>query len=176
MGDRRNEGLWKAAMAVLEGFEGDQGSRAGAEERPSDKDHDSAADTRHAKAMGVDLPKPPSKPLSSINLLYRSLPRSRLQKERERRQRHDMIQSLSRNPNYADDTEKDDEPDEKVVVDDAELEDEELDEFEALEPSIRLERVLKYLRDKHQYCFWCKYQYPDTEMEGCPGPAEDDHD
>jgi len=34
----------------------------------------------------------------------------------------------------------------------------------------RLDRLVKYLREKWHHCFWCKLRYPDELMEGCPGP------
>lgn len=55
-------------------------------------------------------------------------------------------------------------------------EDPELDEFNALEPPERLHRLVMYLRERHWYCFWCKYRYDTREMEGCPGITEEDHD
>jgi len=42
----------------------------------------------------------------------------------------------------------------------------------------RLAEVIKYLRSKHHYCFWCGAQYKSAEEMGeqCPGTEEDDHD
>ncbi|KAI5120514.1 hypothetical protein M0805_000099 [Coniferiporia weirii] len=42
----------------------------------------------------------------------------------------------------------------------------------------RLERVIRYLREKYYYCFWCVTQYNDREdLDGnCPGVDEDAHD
>lgn len=54
--------------------------------------------------------------------------------------------------------------------------DEELDEFDALEPHERLQQVVDWMRQNRRYCFWCKFKYPDDELEGCPGPTEEDHD
>jgi len=54
-------------------------------------------------------------------------------------------------------------------------EDEELAEFEALSFAERLGKVVDYLRKEYRYCFWCKYQYEDEGMEGCPGTDEDSH-
>ncbi|KAH7162761.1 hypothetical protein B0J13DRAFT_18878 [Dactylonectria estremocensis] len=124
-----------------------------------------------------------SRPLKSIPVLYRSLARHREEKERDRRMRYDLEQSLSRLPTYEDDSEDDD--DKKAMgkghtifatAEDLDEEDEELDEFNALEIEERLKRVLEHLRKKHRYCFWCKMAYPDSEMEGCPGLTEEDHD
>ncbi|CAN8099136.1 unnamed protein product [Discula destructiva] len=63
-----------------------------------------------------------------------------------------------------------------MPVDDLDEEDEELDEWEALEVDERLERLVGYLRTEYRYCFWCKFAYPDEGMEGCPGLTEEEHD
>ncbi|KAF4343411.1 coiled-coil domain protein [Fusarium beomiforme] len=124
-----------------------------------------------------------SRPLKSIPILYRGLVRYREEVDRDRRMRYDLEQSLSRLPTYEDDQE---DADDKrafgkgntvyATVEDLDEEDEELDQFNELEIGERLKRVLEYLRDKHQYCFWCKMAYPDVDMEGCPGLTEEDHD
>ncbi|KAG7435966.1 G patch domain-containing protein 11 [Fusarium oxysporum f. sp. raphani] len=97
--------------------------------------------------------------------------------------RYDLEQSLSRLPTYEDDQE--DADDKRALgkghtvyatAEDLDEEDEELDQFNELEIGERLKSVLEYLREKHQYCFWCKMAYPDAEMEGCPGLTEEDHD
>ena len=59
---------------------------------------------------------------------------------------------------------------------DVEEEDEELDAFLSLDGKERLRTLVEYLREQHQYCFWCKFKYDDETMEGCPGLEEDDHD
>ncbi|KAH7172354.1 Nop14-like family-domain-containing protein [Fusarium sp. MPI-SDFR-AT-0072] len=109
--------------------------------------------------------------------------RHREEVERDRRMRHDLEQSLSRLPTYEDDQE--DADDKRALgkghtvyatAEDLDEEDEELDQFNELEIGERLNSVLEYLREKHQYCFWCKMAYPDAEMEGCPGLTEEDHD
>ncbi|EJP67039.1 G-patch domain-containing protein [Beauveria bassiana ARSEF 2860] len=124
-----------------------------------------------------------AKPLKSVPILYRGLVRHREEKERDRRMRHDLEQSLSRLPMYE---EEDDDPDYKTalgkpgaiytVAEDLDEEDAELDQFNALDVRERLERLLKHLREQHRYCFWCKMVYPDAEMDGCPGLTEEDHD
>ncbi|EGU81827.1 hypothetical protein FOXB_07622 [Fusarium oxysporum f. sp. conglutinans Fo5176] len=109
--------------------------------------------------------------------------RHREEVERDRRMRYDLEQSLSRLPTYEDDQE--DADDKRALgkghtvyatAEDLDEEDEELDQFNELEIGERLKSVLEYLREKHQYCFWCKMAYPDAEMEGCPGLTEEDHD
>lgn len=115
-----------------------------------------------------------------VNVLYRGLVRQRREEERVRRARYDLHQSLSRSAAYeADEGEEDqdrlawgrEEEDEG-----GEDGDEELEAFEALPLEERLERVVGYLREKYWYCFWCKSQYDDADMEGCPGMTEGDHD
>ena len=97
--------------------------------------------------------------------------------------RYDLQQSLSRLPTYDDpDEDKDDKRAlgkdvvHHTLVEDLEEEDSEPDEFNALDPAERLEKLVEYLRTEYHYCFWCKYTYPDKEMEGCPGLTEEDHD
>lgn len=124
-----------------------------------------------------------SRPLKSINVLWRGLVRAREEAERDRRMRYDLEQSLSRLPTYNDEDE--DEDDRKALgktrtvyetADDLDEEDPELDEFNGLDVEERLQRVVAYLRKEYRYCFWCKFTYPDESMEGCPGVTEEDHD
>jgi len=133
----------------------------------------------------LDQPLPPKvvpkRPYSSINVLWRGLVRHRLMKERERRMRYDLHQSLSRLPTY-NDPDEDEQYKQALGKEEEEIEEEdtELDEFAALEPAERLAKLLDYLRTKYHYCFWCKFQYHDETMEDdgakCPGLTEDDHD
>jgi Domain of unknown function (DUF4187)/G-patch domain len=122
------------------------------------------------------------KPLSSVNVLWRGLARHRLEKERDRRMRYDLQQSLSRLPTYED---FDDDDGEKqalgrdgtvILVEELEADDPELEEFNDLSSEDKLNKLVVYLRETYQYCFWCKYQYPDPALEGCPGLREEDHD
>lgn len=124
-----------------------------------------------------------SRPLKSVNVLWRGLVRAREEAERDRRMRRDLEQSLSRLPTYEDEDE--DEDDKRAlgksktvyeVAEDLDEEDPELDEFNALEPEEQLRRLVEHLRKEHHYCFWCKFTYPDESMEGCPGLTEADHD
>lgn len=124
-----------------------------------------------------------SRPLKSVNVLYRGLVKHRQEQERSRRMRHDLEQSLSRLPTYEDDDEDNDYKKalgktvtQYVEADDLDEADPELDEFDALQPGERLEKVLSHLRKDYWYCFWCKMKYPHADMEGCPGPTEEDHD
>ncbi|KAF3075184.1 G patch domain-containing protein 11 [Trichoderma lentiforme] len=155
-------------------------------ERLDDEKAGSDPNEHSSSEEEASTPKPKplsSRPLKSIPVLYRGLIRHREEKERDRRMRYDLEQSLSRLPTYENDEE--DEDDKKALgkkqviystADDLDEEDEELDEFNALEPGTRLSRLVMYLRETHHYCFWCKMAYLDAEMDGCPGITEEDHD
>ncbi|KAI4173098.1 MAG: hypothetical protein LQ343_003208 [Gyalolechia ehrenbergii] len=157
--EKRLEGLCWGAMKVLEGFE--------SEDAESSKVQDEEGGAAERK-------KP--RPTKQINLLWRWLVRDRQERERERRMRYDLHQSLSRNAAYDDPDE--DKQDKQALGDEeeeVEEEDPELEEFNVLEPAERLRKMVEYLREKWKYCFWCKFQYPDEAMEGCPGLTEDEH-
>jgi len=123
-----------------------------------------------------------SKPLRGVNVLWRGLVKGRLEKERDKRMRYDLQQSLSRLPTYDDpDEDKEDQialgkKESEVVDGELDEDDEELQEFDALPVQEKLGRLVGYLRERWNYCFWCKYRYPDKEMEGCPGRTEEEHD
>jgi hypothetical protein len=133
------------------------------------------------KVNGVER-KISTKPLKQINILWRGLVRRREEKERDRRMRYDLQQSLSRLPTYDEDEDKEDkhalgkDSTRYNLVEDLEEEDPELDEFSALAPAEKLQKLVIYLREEYNYCFWCKFTYSNKEMEGCPGPTEEDHD
>ena len=116
-------------------------------------------------------------PVKKLNVVWRGVVRERREKERERRARYDLHQSLSRGAAY-EDPEEDEQDRQALVKEEEEMEedDEELDEFLGLEGKERLRRLVECLRQEHQYCFWCKSKYEDEKMEGCPGLEEDDHD
>lgn len=162
--DRRLEGQMWGAMRVLEGFDMD-----GLPDQEKDKNGDAGGEEQKVDAKHI--------PLRSVNVLWRPLLKQRLDKERDRRMRYDMEQSLSRSRQYDDpEAEKDDYlAFGTEVVDDLEEEDKELEEYEALTAGDRLEKLLSHLREKYHYCFWCKYRYEDESMDGCPGPGEDEH-
>ena len=116
-------------------------------------------------------------PAKETNLLWRGLVRARREKERERRARFDLHQSLSRIATHEDPEEE--EQDRQAwgnEVEEVEEDDQELDDFLGLEGRERLSKLVEYLRQEHQYCFWCKFKYEDARMDGCPGLEEDDHD
>lgn len=156
--EKRSEGMWYGAMKILETFEEDGDKKDDEARKPNQADKDDST----------------KRPLNSMNVLYRPLVRDRLAKERERRARYDLTQSLSRNEEY---TEED--ADDKLAlsseVQDLDEEDAELEEYEGLPIAERLDKVIKHLREKYWYCFWCKYRYEDEGMEDCPGLTEDEH-
>ncbi|TGJ78153.1 hypothetical protein E0Z10_g10607 [Xylaria hypoxylon] len=125
-----------------------------------------------------------TRPLKSIPVVWRGLVHTREEAERDRRIKHDLQQtSTPRLPTYEDDLEDEDDKTAMgktqtsyALVEDLDEEDLELDEFNALEADVRLQRLVEHLRKEHSYCFWCKFEYPDDTMEGCPGLAEEDHD
>ncbi|KAL8387670.1 hypothetical protein RB595_009750 [Gaeumannomyces hyphopodioides] len=167
----RKERQLHAAQKVAERMEED-------EEQGREEEEETEEEPRSAA-------RPPARgrPLKSINVLWRGLVRAREEAERDRRMRHDMLQSLSRLPTYEDDDE--DEDDKRalgksstayVTADDLDEDDTELQEFNSRDVDDRLQAVVGHLRDAHSYCFWCKYAYLDEQMEGCPGKTEEDHD
>ena len=162
--ERRAEGMWWGAMKVLEGLEDGVGKDGNCNEEDIES------------ADRVEMNDRRKKPTKTINLLFRPLIRDRVKKERERRMRYDLHQSLTRNPKY-DDPEEDEQDKLAFGSEEEELEenDEELEDYLTLEPAERLEKVVIELRAEWSYCFWCKHQYEDKQMEGCPGGDEDSH-
>lgn len=157
--ERRCEGLVWGAMKVAEGLDGEGGKE------------DGEAGVNGGASTGTAKSRP--------NVLWRQLVRSRDERDRERRMRHEVHDSLSKLPRLADPEE---DPDDKLAygneVEELEevQEDPELDEFWALESAEKLQRIVEYLRTTYNYCFWCKFRYPDATMEGCPGVTEEEHD
>ena len=160
-------------------------------EKKAERDLDSAQRTAERlsekEAEEKGRPESGEKPLKDVNVLWRSRVRRRVEIQREKQQRRELNNSLaSRLPTLAD--AEDDDDDSKVaqgrdlapfyttLENDVEDEDPELAEFEALPVAERLQKLLTFLRETHQYCLYCGYQYPDAEMEGCPGVTEEDHD
>jgi hypothetical protein len=159
--EKRLEGMWYGAMKILEAFEDDGDKKDDKVKKPE---------------AGTDAGKDDStkRPLKSMNVLYRPLVRDRLAKERERRARYDLTQSLSRNEEYTEE-DADDTLALSSEVQDLDEEDSELEEYEGLPIADRLGKVIQHLREKYWYCFWCKYRYEDAGMEDCPGLTEDEH-
>lgn len=131
-------------------------------------------------------PESSEKPPKDIPVLWRSRARRRLTSKHERQQRREFENSLaSRLPTLAAEEEDDDSRMAQgqdvssfytTLENDLEDEDTELAAFEALPVSERLQNLLVYLRDTYRYCLYCGYEYPDAEMEGCPGVTDEDHD
>lgn len=164
--EKRTEGLMWAAMKVLEGLNMDE------EPNEEPEGHRAQVPDIHAPRMSKSRVKN-NKHLTDVNVLYRPLLKQRLEKERDRKMRHELNNSLSMRNETEDDEEEDTVFDKRVQeLDD---EDPELQAFEELSFAARLEKLVNELREEYQYCFWCKYRYPDKEMEGCPGLTEDEH-
>jgi hypothetical protein len=168
--EARLEGMVGAAMRVAERMSGE-------------REEQEAIETGDTTPDGAKKRKISNKPLKQVNILWRGLIRKREEKERDRRMRYDLHQSLSRLPTYEDADEDNEDKralgknaTQYVLVEDLEEEDSELEEFNNLDPAVRLQKLVEYLRHEFHYCFWCKYTYPDAEMEGCPGLTEEDHD
>lgn len=164
-----------AAMKVCERMDEEkQQQQAGS---AAEEDEDSGEEKKKKRTLST-------RPLKSIPVVWRGLIRRREEAERDRRMKHDLQQSsTTRLPTYEDDLE--DEDDKKAMgvgqttyalVEDLDEEDPELDEFDALEADDKLRRLVEHLRSVYHYCFWCKFEYPDGTMDGCPGLTEEDHD
>ncbi|KAF7510939.1 hypothetical protein GJ744_005769 [Endocarpon pusillum] len=168
--ERRREGLIRGAQAVAE--------RLDEEEEGTGEDGGPGESAREV----VGGKKRTTKPLSKINVLWRGAVKQRELAERDKRMRYDLHQSLSRLPTYEDPDEDQEDrvalgkKDTEEVDRDLDGEDDELNEFEALDSVEKLQKLVQYLRERWHYCFWCKYRYGDSGMDGCPGIAEDDHD
>ncbi|KAF1840446.1 G-patch-domain-containing protein [Cucurbitaria berberidis CBS 394.84] len=160
-------------------------------EKKAERDLDSAQRTAERlsekEAEEKDSLESGEKPLKNINVLWRSRARRRVEIKRDKQQRRELNDSIaSRLPTLADADDGDDDskvaqgrdlaPFYTTLENDLDDEDPELAEFEALPVAERLLKLLTFLRDAHQYCLYCGYQYPDAEMEGCPGLTEEDHD
>ncbi|RMJ21406.1 G-patch domain protein, partial [Aspergillus sp. HF37] len=153
------------------------------EEEEEEEEEDKDRDERASKKV---------KPTAQINVLYRGIVRERENREQSILARHALQTSLPSSffpnpklPGYEDGTlegedrqalgTKQEDPS-ALLEQELDEEDPELDAFNALEPAERLQKLVMYLREKHWYCFWCKYGYDSADMEGCPGVTEEDHD
>ena len=176
--EKRVEGLWWAGMGVVEGLWEDGESSSGSNKNVSD-DRELQEGVRGEETQ--ENRRSDTLPLKAIPVYWRGLIRSRREKDLERRQRHDLLQSLAREPTYEEDSDDPDTIHGKVnsmggfVEAELEEEDEELEIHLALPIKERLELLLEYMRKTWRYCFWCKHRYEDTEMEGCPGGGVDGH-
>lgn len=159
---RRREGQMWAAMRVLEGLEMDSLGQGG-------EDGEGPSPSLLQRSRGKKL-------RCVENVLWRPLVKQRLEEERERRRRCDWTQSLSRRNECTEDDRDESLAYSEEIEEDVEEEDAELEAFEALPVGERLGKVVGYLREKYHYCFWCKFRYPDEEMEDCPGFTEEEHE
>lgn len=164
--------------------------RQEAKEKKAERDLHSAqktAERLHEKeAEDKGIPVQDNIPLKDINLLWRCRAQRRAIKAHDKQQRRELNNSLaSRLPTLADEEQDNDTkvaqgedlaPFYTSLENDLEEEDPELAEFEALPVAERLQKLLVFLREEFHYCLYCGYQYPDAEMEGCPGITDEDHD
>lgn len=193
---RKFREMWEEADRLAKRTKEEEGDylemrRQEAKEKKAERDLDSAQRTAERlsdkEADEKGTPEPGEKPLTDINVLWRSRARRRVEIQQDKQQRRELNNSLaSRLPTLADEGDVDN--DTKVALGqdlqpfyttlegDLEADDPELAEFEALPVAERLEKVLLYLRQKFQYCLYCGYQYPDRELEGCPGVTEQEHE
>ncbi|KAI9806805.1 MAG: hypothetical protein M1833_002461 [Piccolia ochrophora] len=169
--EKRSEGLWWAAMKVAERLDEDDTtpSEPPADEVLSRPMRDAPADAARQSERGAPTP------LGRVPLSYRALIRDRRSRELDRRRRYDLHQSLSRTPTY-EESDEDDRLATGGVEEEVEEDDDALDALEASNPKARLQDVVRWLRDRHWYCFWCKEKYGDVTLDGCPGVEEDDHE
>lgn len=189
--EKRAEGQMWGAMKVLEGFEeGEEGkpegisngevkqggepSRAGGEDEKGEGEAGTTGTAEQSTSSSEEKTKK-KKHFHDVNILYRPLLKQRLEKDRNRKMRHEINNSLSMRNDTDSDNEEKTQANFDPRTDELDDEDAELAEFEELPVTERLEKVVAELRGKHQYCFWCKYRYPDAEMDGCPGWTEDEH-
>lgn len=172
--EKRNEGMMWAAMRIAEKFdtEAQEDHKDKVENDGVSEQNSPGGTEKPAEAVEDDVLR--FKP----NILWRALVRQRADREKERKLRHEMTVGLS---TRSKEEEADLDDDDKIAlgteIEDYEEEgDQELDDFTALDAAERLEKIVQYLRDTYNYCFWCKYRYPDAGMEGCPGTTEEEHD
>ncbi|KAJ5936407.1 hypothetical protein N7454_005042 [Penicillium verhagenii] len=188
---RRTEGQVRAAQKVAERLDLDAEN-----ENETSKDGESHPEQEYEQKDETSDPKPRPKrvkPTSQISVLYRGLVREYEEREREKQARQILQTSLpssffrnSKLPGYDDgDLEQEDRqaignqsgPYTAALEQEVEEEDPELDAFNALPASERLEKLVLHLRETYRYCFWCKFRYEtDLELGGCPGLTEEDHD
>ncbi|KAF2270692.1 hypothetical protein CC78DRAFT_485604 [Lojkania enalia] len=163
------------------------------EEKKNERDFYNAqrtAERLHEQALDLATTNDPqnalasSNPLKDAHVVWRGLLLHRFEKMHDKKQQHELRNNLSaRLPAVGDDEEDNDDKialgcdvDIPFLEDYVDNEDPELEAFNELPFAERLRQAIAYLRERHHYCFWCKYQYPDASMEGCPGIAEEDHD
>ncbi|KAI9743183.1 MAG: hypothetical protein M4579_007742, partial [Chaenotheca gracillima] len=108
--EKRLEAIVTGAQKVAEGLDTDAeveeaAAAAAATTHDDNEDNSKTKNGGHINDTNTNKAHPPKhkvKPLSQTNVLYRGLLRQRVEKERERRARYDLHQSLSRLPTYED--------------------------------------------------------------------------
>lgn len=85
----------------------------------------------------------------SKNILWRSLDRDLDRQHRDKQIRNRMM--YEKGPNLLGDS---DDEEYSTVVQELEIDDEELDRFEALPLENKIDMVLHYMRESYFYCFW----------------------
>jgi hypothetical protein len=157
------------AQKVAEHLENDESSNDG------QIDKDQNGHVKQQNSYGVD-----KRCLKSIDVVWRGLVRRQREKERDAYLQQLKSRGLPQDNSSEDQSLEEPKLDQNTgdifVEEDLDEEDSELEEFEALDPKEQLRGVVEYLRYTHRYCFWCMHQYPDEEMDGCPGVTEGDHD
>ena len=169
--EKRAEGMWWGAMKVLQGLDEDLAKEVDVHGKEAGDGF--GLDSNNIERRGGNM--------VFIPLLYRPLIRDREEKERERRRRYDLMQSVPRNTTY-DDPEEDDQDrlalgKEVEDIEEEEGADGELEEYLNLPFEKRLQQVVDELRAKWFYCFWCKFRYGsknDMDKE-CPGKDKNEH-
>lgn len=187
---------WEAAERLAKRTKEEEGDyleirRQEQKEKKAERDLDNAQRTAERLSDKEDeekgISEPGDRPLKDVNVLWRTRARRRVEKQQDKQQRRELDNSLaSRLPTLADEGDADNDtkvafgedltPFYTTLEGDLEADDPELADFEALPVAERLEKVLLHLRHNFQYCLYCGYQYPDPEMEGCPGVTEEDHE
>ncbi|KAG4303953.1 hypothetical protein PORY_002606 [Pneumocystis oryctolagi] len=132
------------------------------------------AKIREAQKICENLNEKNSDEPYKVNVLWRGLVVERIKKEKERIRKHAILDRVQDVYDLQNDEVK---PAFHTQVEWSQEDDEdlELDAFNQLEPKVRLEKILNYLRENYYYCFWCGCAYENSEdlLEKCPGERED---
>ena len=133
--EKRKEGMWWGAMKVCEKFDTEE----------------------EVERQGKSIQQ---RDIKKVNVLWRNLALQRQQRDKDKVLRKGALDSLSSRWND-DEADAHDKVAMGVEVEDIEdEEDTELDEFNALDVSERLEKVVAYLRSTYHYCFWSTQASP----------------
>ncbi|KAG5513515.1 hypothetical protein PMAC_000947 [Pneumocystis sp. 'macacae'] len=134
------------------------------------------AKIRQAQKVCENLNKKSIDEPRKVNVLWRGLVIERIEKEKERMRKHEILNRVQ----SVDDLQNEEvKPDRHTQVEWSQEDDQdlELDAFNQLDPKIRLEMIIDYLREDYYYCFWCGCAYEDAQdlSNFCPGKREEDH-